>query len=385
MERSNLGILLMMIVICQVSGKVLHAQNHNNEHCLYPEEVTAPDFDDDVLVWSDEFDTEGAIDTTKWFHQTKLPSGGSWYNNEIQHYTNRVDNSYNDTAGLLHIVAKKEEFTDQGYTKQYTSARLNSRFAFTYGKVEIRAKLPSGAGTWPAMWMLGKNVRENGGYWYTQGFGTTGWPACGEIDIMEHWGTNQDYVSSAIHTPSSYGATVNVGGRTVSGASDTFHIYKMEWTPEQLVFSIDDMVHYTYHPAEKNDNTWPFDKELYLLLNVAILPAITADFNESSLVLDYVRVYQYSTVSSVHVADSRNITYFPNPFKNEITIDLGEFPNQDITLKIYNSDARLVKMYEFPDFGNIITLENLDDLSGGLYIISYELNNTLYSFRVAKE
>ncbi|MGB6268738.1 MAG: glycoside hydrolase family 16 protein, partial [Olleya sp.] len=158
---------------------VLHFDSVNND----------PVYDN--LVWSDEFDGSGAIDSSKWFHQTQLPAGGSWFNGEIQHYTNRIDNTFL-SSGNLNLVAKKEVFTDQGYTKQYTSARLNSKFAFQYGKVEVRAKLPTGVGTWPAIWMLGKNITETGAYWQTQGYGTTGWPACGEIDIMEHWGHNQD-------------------------------------------------------------------------------------------------------------------------------------------------------------------------------------------------
>ena len=104
-----------------------------------------------------------AIDADKWFHQTRLPDGNAWFNGEVQHYTDRLDNSY-VSDGTLKIVAKKETFTDQNRTKQYTSARLNSKYAFTYGRVEVRAKLPEGAGTWPAIWMLGKNINENGGY-----------------------------------------------------------------------------------------------------------------------------------------------------------------------------------------------------------------------------
>ena len=174
------------------------------------------------LVWADEFNTDGSIDQEKWFHQTQLPNGYSWYNNELQHYTDEIENTY-VSNGTLKIVAIKENYTDQGHTKQYTSARLNSKFAFTYGKVEVRAKLPTGQGTWPAIWTLGKNITEPGAYWFNQGFGTTGWPSCGEIDIMEHWGSNQNYVQSATHTPSSYGGTVNHGGQVLPTASTQFH------------------------------------------------------------------------------------------------------------------------------------------------------------------
>ncbi len=243
------------------------------------------------LVWSDEFDGSGAINTTNWFHQTQLPAGGSWYNGEVQHYTNRTDNS-NVSGGNLNIIAKKEEFTDQGHTKQYTSARLNSKFAFTYGRIEVRAKLPTGVGTWPAIWMLGRNINEAGAYWETQGYGAVSWPACGEIDIMEHWGNNQNFVQSAIHTPSSSGATINHGGQTISTASSAFHVYVMEWTEEQMVFSVDDVVHYTYNPAVKNSDTWPFDAEQYIILNIAIEPGIDPAFTQSAMEIDYIRVYQ---------------------------------------------------------------------------------------------
>ena len=243
------------------------------------------------LVWSDEFNGSGAINTTNWFHQTQLPNGESWYNGEIQHYTNRTDNS-NVSGGFLNIIAKKEEFTDQGHTKQYTSARLNSKFAFTYGRVEVRAKLPTGVGTWPAIWLLGRNINEPGAYWETQGYGAVSWPVCGEVDIMEHWGSNQNYVSSAIHTPSSYGGTINHGGQTIPTASSAFHVYALEWTEEKMVFSVDDVVHYTYNPAVKNSDTWPFDTEQYIILNIAILPSIDPAFTQSTMEIDYVRVYQ---------------------------------------------------------------------------------------------
>ena len=242
------------------------------------------------LVWSDEFNIDGAIDSNKWFHQTQLPAGGGWYNNEAQHYTNRIQNSY-VSGGKLNLVAIKETFTDQGRTKEYTSARLNSKVAFQYGRMEIRAKLPTGAGTWPAIWMLGKNIDEDGGYWDNNGYGTTPWPACGEIDIMEHWGNNQNYVSSAMHTPSSYGGTFNTGGRTLSTASTAFHVYELDWNAQRMIFSVDGIVHYTYNPPTKDANTWPFDAEQYFLLNVAIEES-GANITQTAMEIDYIRVYQ---------------------------------------------------------------------------------------------
>jgi len=110
------------------------------------------------LVWADEFSTNGAVDDNKWFHQTQLPAGGSWFNGEVQHYTNQVSNSFVNN-GELNIVAKKETFTDQGFTKNYTSARLNSKFAFKYGRIDVRAKVPKNQGTWPAIWLLGKKCK----------------------------------------------------------------------------------------------------------------------------------------------------------------------------------------------------------------------------------
>lgn len=287
-------------VLLQVNGE------NNNDHVIaYIDDIDyyTPNVVNTVytLVWSDDFDVDGAIDATKWHHQTQLPAGGNWYNSEVQHYTDRIDNAEVDN-GILSIVAKAENYTNQGYTKNYTSARLNSKFAFTYGKVEVRAKLPTGVGTWPAIWMLGKNINEDGAYWDIQGHGTTNWPACGEIDIMEHWGHNQNYVSSAMHTPSSSGGTINHGNQYISTVSTAFHIYTLEWTSEKMIFSVDGVEHYTYNPATKDASTWPFNAEQYLLLNVAIQPsAVGAGFVQSAMEIDYVRVYQETVVTPVEL------------------------------------------------------------------------------------
>lgn len=248
------------------------------------------------LVWSDEFETNGAINATKWHHQTQIPAGGSWYNGEQQHYTNQLANSFVNT-GFLNIVAKKEVYTSQGYTKQYTSARLNSKFAFKYGRVDVRAKLPIQQGTWPAIWTLGKNINEDGAF-FDATHGTTDWPACGEIDIMEHGITQSQpagYIQSALHTPSSFGATTNIGGTIASNLGTDYHIYSMNWSPFQITFLLDGVAYYTYSPAVKNANNWPFDADQYLLLNIAmggVAGNIPSNFNQATMEIDYVRVYQ---------------------------------------------------------------------------------------------
>jgi beta-glucanase (GH16 family) len=255
---------------------------------------------DYLLVWSDEFSGTGTPAADHWFHQTQLPSGGSWYNGEQQHYTNRIENSKVEN-GFLKIVAKKESFTDQGQTKQYTSARLNSKYAFKYGRVDVRAKLPAGAGTWPAIWMLGKNINEPSGYFSSQ-FGTTNWPATGEIDIMEHWGNNPNVIHGSIHTPSSFGSTVNTKTTIISQVSSTFHVYSIIWDEEKIQFLVDDVSFYTYNPSVKNASTWPFDKPQYLLLNIAmggIGGVIDVAFTQSSMEIDYVRVFQKGVLPSV--------------------------------------------------------------------------------------
>ena len=279
-------ILIACSLILGATG-ILFAQSHSKGPMLESAETPFT-----TLVWSDEFEGSGVPDPEKWFHQTQLPPGGSWWGGIIQHYTDRPANTYLKD-GMLHLVARKETLEEQGEVKDYTSARLNSKFAFTYGRVEIRAKLPEGQGTWPAIWMLNTNIDEDGAYWDNNGYGTVKWPACGEIDILEHWGKNQDYVSSALHNASSYGYNVqNVGGQKIEGASNSFHIYALEWTAEKMVFSVDGVPHFTYEPALKDSETWPYDNDYYFILNIAIEPDIDPEFIESAMEVDYIRVYQ---------------------------------------------------------------------------------------------
>ncbi len=372
-------------VLIQVNGE------NNSDHVLayvddvqlYASEV-APEPVFDQLVWSDEFDTDGAIDTDKWFHQTQLPNGTSWYNGEIQHYTDRIENAFVED-GVLHLTARKETYTNQGVTKDYTSARLNSKFAFTYGRVDIRAKLPTGVGTWPALWMLGKNITEPGAYWETQGFGTVSWPQCGEIDIMEHWGDNQDYVSSAIHTPSSFGGTVNVGGRILPNASTEFHTYTMIWTEEEIRFSVDGVEHYTYQPDEQNADTWPFDAEQYILFNVAILPNIDPNFTESAMEVDYIRIYQRSPLTDLDEVNANPANLYPNPFTERLHIETGNPSDQIRAVQLYDVQGILVKDYPTVQNNGKVTIDNTGFLPAGLYLMRYVVNGKVYVKKLVKE
>lgn len=338
----------------------------------------------DQLIWSDEFDVDGPVNPDNWFHQTLLPDGQNWFNGEIQHYTDRTDNAV-VSDGTLKIIAKKETYTDQGVTKQYTSARLNSKFAFQYGKVVIRAKLPTGVGSWPALWMLGKNINEDGGYWDNEGLGTTSWPACGEIDIMEHWGDNQNYVSSATHTPSSFGGTINVGGQVIPTASTAFHDYELEWTPEKLVFSVDGTVHFTYNPPVKDANTWPFDAEQYFLFNIAIQASIHPSFTASDMEIDYIRVFQASPVATQQVDDPREMIYYPNPVGDTLTIQLENAAGKVLSIQLYTLDGQLIDTYRVPVIDKQLSLNDLGKLTSGFYLLSYELNGEVYSFKILKE
>jgi beta-glucanase (GH16 family) len=277
-----------------------------------------------VPVWEDNFDTPGAVNSLNWHHQTQvIIPGVGWANGEEQHYTDLQENSFVDTSGNLNIVAKRKTRSDQGLTKSFTSARLNSKFAFTYGRVDVRAKLPKGNGTWPAIWTLGKNIREPGAYWHSD-HGTTSWPDCGEIDIMEHGLGATNHVSSALHTGSSSGSTINTSGIDISDVNANYHVYSMNWSPNQITFLVDGVGFYTYNPSDKNNDTWPFDKEQFIILNVAmggISGAVDPGFTESAMIVDYVKIYQQVVLGTSNTLDlDASLKLYPNPVTDKIHI-----------------------------------------------------------------
>jgi beta-glucanase (GH16 family) len=242
-----------------------------------------PDYDtSEQLVWSDEF-SSSTINTANWTFET---GAGGWGNQELQNYTDGDNASVQN--GVLVITAKK--VNDNKTYGSYTSTRMISwgKQEFTYGRIEVRAKLPSGTGVWPAIWMLGTNLSE------------VSWPACGEIDIMEYVGYDPSKVHSSIHTTSSSGSTVNTSEITVSNCEEEFNIYGLIWTEESLSFYVNDQENpfYTYAPAVKTSANWPFDNAQFLILNLAVggtwggAQGIDNTIFPQTLEIDYVRVYQ---------------------------------------------------------------------------------------------
>lgn len=237
------------------------------------------------LVWSDEFDVDGLPDSTKWGYDTFRNQAG-WFNNELQYYSaNRPENARVENGSLI-ITAIKERLSsapDFG-GQNYTSARLitNGKASWTYGFFEIRAKLPCGMGTWPAIWTLG-----------TRG----AWPDDGEIDIMEQMGWSPGRILGTSHMKSFNGGNGRGSTVDVTDTCNTFHKYQVKWTATSLTWGVDDVDYYTYTkmPGATYD-TWPFDFPQYLLLNVAVGGTLGGAPDDTKfparMEVDYVRVYQ---------------------------------------------------------------------------------------------
>lgn len=238
-------------------------------------------------VWSDEFDYTGLPDSNRWLYDT---GAGGWGNNELQYYTKEdLDNAY-VSDGTLKITALKENYLGS----DYTSARLITKYHgdWLYGKIQIRAKLPSGAGTWPALWMLPTD-------WV---YG--GWPYSGEIDIMEHVGKDPLKVYGTLHTGAYNGKIGNQIGysKTVADAESAFHVYEIEWEPARMQVFVDGVSYgvFGYNPLYNvdvsNSDAWPFDQRFHLLMNLAIGGnwggTVDPDIFPTTLEVDYVRVYQ---------------------------------------------------------------------------------------------
>ncbi len=243
------------------------------------------------LVWSDEFNgTELNLDN--WTHEI---GGNGWGNNELQYYTDSSKNSYVQD-GSLFIKLIKESYGDNNYT----SARLvtKNKHDFLYGKFEMRAKIPAGLGTWAAYWMMPTDSYYGG------------WPDSGEIDIMEHVGYDMGNIYHSIHTEffNHLDGTQKGDSEYHDNVDTVFHTYTLEWLPDKLLYYVDDVLEFTYDVNQFDcvkKGHWPFDKDFFLILNLAFggfwgaAQGIDPTLTEATYEIDYVRVYQDSSISTV--------------------------------------------------------------------------------------
>ena len=240
------------------------------------------------LVWSDEFNYTGLPDSTKWGYDlgNGCPNVCGWGNNELQYYNaNRVQNA-RVLQGNLTIEAHQEKMGGM----EYTSARMVSRKKgdWTYGRIEVRALLPKGRGTWPAIWMLPTDWAYGG------------WPASGEIDIMEFVGYEPDSLYGTVHTENfNHVKGTQVSGRIHSSTlSSSFHTYGIEWDTEKVDFLFDGKVFHSFLNRKDGFKSWPFDRNFHLILNLAVggnwggKKGVDTSIWPQKMLVDYVRVYQ---------------------------------------------------------------------------------------------
>jgi beta-glucanase (GH16 family) len=235
-------------------------------------------------VWADEFDKDGLPDPAKWTYDT---GGHGWGNRELQYYlADRLENAQ-VKGGMLHITARREDLEG----KPYTSSRMVSKAEWKYGYIEIRAKLPKGLGTWPALWMLPTSRWEKTG---------PRWPLCGEIDIMEHVGYDEGVIHGTVHT----GAYNHVKGTqkgkqvTVPDATGEFHLYALDWRPDHIEILVDGKSYFSFADEGAGQEVWPLSVPFKLLMNIAVggnwggRQGVDEKVFPQEMVIDYVRVYE---------------------------------------------------------------------------------------------
>jgi beta-glucanase (GH16 family) len=227
------------------------------------------------LAWCDEFNYKGLPDSSKWNYDV---GGDGWGNNELQYYKAKDTSNVLVANGYLKITARKQKIGNN----PYTSARLltKNKAVFKYGKVEVRAKIPAAVGTWPAIWMLGKNIDE------------VGWPTCGEIDIMEHRGCELNKIFGTLHYPAHSGGNADGSTIKIPTATTEFHNYAVEWDASAIKIFVDNKLYHTV----KNNNSLPFNQNFFIILNVAMggnfAGQVDPQFSDEAMVIDYVRVFK---------------------------------------------------------------------------------------------
>ena len=234
------------------------------------------------LVWADEFNYNGLPDSTKWSYDV---GGHGWGNAELEYYTHKKLKNARVSNGMLVIEAIKEKIEGMNYS----SARLvtKGKGDWTYGRIEVRAKIPSGRGSWPAIWMLASTTPLR-------------WPDDGEIDIMEHVGFDPGNIHYSVHTKAynHIQHTQKTDSSIVKDYDSQFHVYGLIWTKEKITITVDQKPRFTFTNEHKTNAEWPFDKPFHLLLNVAVggfcggQKGVDDTIFPNRMLVDYVRVYQ---------------------------------------------------------------------------------------------
>ncbi|MEC9376950.1 MAG: family 16 glycosylhydrolase, partial [Candidatus Neomarinimicrobiota bacterium] len=332
-----------------------------------------------VLVWSDEFDSSD-IDMSKWSYDIGTGDWG-WGNNEQQYYTSNSNNSFIEDGKLI-IQALLQNYGGANYT----SARMVTRDQgdWTYGRIEVRAKLPGGVGTWPAIWMLPTD-------WV---YG--GWPYSGEIDIMEHVGFEPNVIHGTAHSEvyNWWNGIPPPGGSIyVNGAISSFHDYTLEWDEDYLKWYVDDVHYFTYvNDQDGNYATWPFDQRFHLLLNIAIggtwggQQGIDDSIFPVRMEVDYVRVYEASSELSSQletIPNTYNLHYnYPNPFNPATTLCYFLPEQTQVTLTVYDLMGKeIIQLVDaIQNVGNkTVQWDGTDSfgrpVSAGLYLYQIRMRN----------
>lgn len=286
------------------------------------------------LVWGDEFDYKGLPNPDKWSYER-----GYVRNNEKQFYTVERSENARVEDGMLVIESRKEKYKNMDYTS--ASVHTKDSYWIHYGRVEVRAKLPTGRGMWPAIWMLGVNIDD------------VGWPECGELDIMENVGYDPDRVHANVHCEKYNHTKGNGKGHslTVSAPYENFHVYALEWSENRVDFYIDDQKHFTYRDEGTGWEAWPFDEPHYLIINAAIggswggQHGIDDSIFPQKYYIDYVRVYAKSAkVNSNQKPDETRLSNtYPNPFNPKTTIEYVLDRNMDVDIAVKDVLGRQVK------------------------------------------
>lgn len=241
------------------------------------------------LTWAEEFDGPAGAPASPRTWQPET-GGHGWGNQELQYYTDSTANAALDGAGRLAITARRADpaLAARYGGRQYTSARLISknRFSFRYGFVTATMRLPPGC-VWPAFWLLGQNIDD------------TGWPRCGEIDVMENFGTSPAEVFGTVHGPG-YSGAGGITGSVEAGAplADDFHQYSVRWEPDRIDWYLDATMYHTVTPAGLGGNRWVFDHDFFLLINIAVGGTASVAPDESvsfpqTMLIDHIRVYTH--------------------------------------------------------------------------------------------